>query len=273
MGIKIYRYTDYLPYLQDWFKDRKERDNLTLKQFSEKAGFKSHSYLQRILKGQKAVSRKSVSIFSDVMNHSEKEAEYFLLLVHFKHAKSDRERLRSIRKIQEYSDTITHNLESRRFEYFNTWYHPVVREIVTTTKFDDDFQKLGRQIRPEITTKQAHDSVKLLMELELIKKSRGRYIQLQNTVIAQSKSDFTALREYQRSLIRLGSEAIERFAKEDRNILTITSGVSLKNAERIRQHVQKFQDIVVNISNEEQPIEIAQQINVQVFPLSRIMKG
>ncbi|MGL1936543.1 MAG: TIGR02147 family protein [Fibrobacterales bacterium] len=268
--VSIFRFLDYHEYLRTWYKQEKESGTkVTMQKLADVAGFKSKSYIQRVISGAKAVSRKSICQFNEMLGHSEKESEFFMLLVHFKHAKSDGEKARCLRKLQEQSDSLIHNLESKRFEFFNTWYHPVIREVISTVPFKEDYLKLARSIKPEITAKQAHDSVSLLLELGLIKLSRGKYVQLQSSVIAQSETDYMALREFQRMMIRLGGEAIDRFDPPERNVVSITAGLSYENAEKINKMISQFQKSIIAISNLEQNVETAQQINIQRFPVSK----
>ncbi len=269
MNITIFTYIDYHHYLSEWYKAEKLRSGFTLQEFSQKAGFNSHSYAQRVFSGAKNLSRKSISIFSEAMEHSENEAEYFMLLVHFKHAKNDGERFRCLRHIQERSDTVTFKLDRIRFEYFHTWYHPVIRELVTNVEFEEDYQKLGRLTIPPISSKEAHDSVRLLTELGLIKKSKKRYLQLQQSIIAQDDVEIMALRLYQKECIRLGSEAIDRFTPQERNVMTFTLGLSKENSSKLNELVNEFHTKIMNLSNLEQTVEETRQINVQLFPLSK----
>ncbi|MGL1936545.1 MAG: TIGR02147 family protein [Fibrobacterales bacterium] len=270
MSITIFSYLDYHAYFKDWYKSQKESGvKLSHQSLSDEAGFKSKSYIQRILSGSKAISRKSMCTFIDMLELDSKEAEYFMLLVHFKHAKSDGEKFRCLRKLQEQSNTLLQTIESKRFAFFSEWYHPVVREIVTSKNFKGDYQKLGRMIRPEISAKQAHESVNLLLELGLIKKIRGAYALLNTALIAESETEYIALRKYQSRVMQLGIEALERFIPGDRNVFTQSIGVSHANALRINELLNNVQKQIINIANIEQPIEISKQINVQYFPISK----
>jgi len=64
-----------------------------------------------------------------------------------------------------------------QYEYFNTWYHCVVRELVTFIDFQGDYKILGKKLNPHISQSQARESVKLLLRLGFLKKVKGRYIQ------------------------------------------------------------------------------------------------
>ena len=274
MKIVIYDYLDYQAYLQDWYKWKKEKKKtFSYQKISEIAGFQSRSYAQRVITGTVNLSPKSAPVFSIIIGHNEEEAEYFKYLVAYRNSKQDKEKFRALRKIQQKSNKYNLTLEAKRFEYFNTWYHPVIRELVTTVEFDNDFQKLGRMLNPTISAKNAHASVDLLVELGLIKKMGKKYAVEQNVITAQQQSDFLALRNYQQQLIRLGAEAIDRFDAEDRNIVTITAGVSLGNKDRINKLVSEFTNQLIDVFNEEQEVETTIQLNMQSFPLSVELKS
>ena len=270
MNFSIFDYTDYQEFLKDWYKAQKqEATSLSYQRISDIAGFKSKSYVQRVINGDASLSKKSVGVFAHILNLSVEESEYFEYLVLYKHAKKYKEKYVALRKIQERSYKLTQTLESKRFEYFNTWYHPVVREVCTSVRFDEDYLKLGRLLQPQITAKEAHDSVKLLLELGLIKKYQEGYLSEQSTVIAQQESEYLALRNYQKQLIYLASEAMDNIEPEERNIITITAGLSHQSISLINGIINNAQHQVVNIINEDQDSDKIMQINLQLFPLSK----
>ena len=269
MKVIIFDYLDYQAYLQDWFKWKKSKQkSFSYQKISEIAGFQSRSYAQRVITGAVNLSPKSASVFSNIIGHDEKEAEYFKNLVAYKNSKQNKEKFRALRKIQQNSSKYNLTLEAKRFEYFNTWYHPVIRELVTAVDFDNDYQKLGRMLAPKISARDAHKSVDLLIDLGLIKKLGKKYVIEQNVITAQQQSDFLALRNYQQQLIQLGAEAIDRFEANDRNIVTITAGVSLDNRDRVHKLVTEFTHKLIDVFNEEQEVETTIQLNMQAFPLS-----
>lgn len=269
MKVNILSYTDYQAYLQDWYQNEKKLDRaFSYRSFSKKVGLKSSSFSQRVFTGESALPRKSIDLFSKAMNHTLDETEYLKLLVSFKHAKKDTEKHRCLRKIQATTDSDTIKLDIKRYEYFSTWYHPIIREIVTAIDFDKDYLKLGRILQPQISAKQAHESVKLLIELGLIERQGHKYQSLQNTIIAKEDTDKLALRNYQKAFIDLGRDSMDRFPKEERNVFTISAGVSEKTAEDINRLVIEFQKKILTCLNRVQTIEVTRQINVQIFPVS-----
>ncbi len=271
MDITIFNYTDYQAYLKDWYREGKKKElTLSYKSLSAKAGFNSLSYMQRVINGQVALSRKSISNFSDALNHTAKEREYFSQLVHFKHAKNDGEKSRNLRKIQEQTDTVLQMLDKKRFEYLNSWHHVVIRELITAAPFNEDYQRLGRLVVPPISAKLARASVALLVDLELVKKHRTVYIALQNTIVASDEAEHLAMRSFKKKMIDLGRNSIDQFRPSERDVCSITAGVSHKNAERLKSLSHEFQQKIIRVLNEDQEVETVEQINIQIFPLSKV---
>ena len=54
----IYQYTDYRKYLNDYYEEMKKvNKNFSYRYWSSKAGFSTKTFLYRILKGEKALSK------------------------------------------------------------------------------------------------------------------------------------------------------------------------------------------------------------------------
>ncbi len=160
-------------------------------------------------------------------------------------------------------------VDHKRFEFYHTWYHSVIREIVTSVDFSEDYQFLGRLVKPEISAKQARHSVALLLDLGLIAKRKNRYYLTHNSLIANSTADTVALRKNQTEVMEMGIAALEKFPKSDRNIFTQNIGVSHENAERINTILTNMQKQIIAIANMEQPVETVKQLNIQYFPMSK----
>ena len=85
----IYDYFDYREYLNDIFNHYKKVDpTFSHRKFLSDAAIPGSTYLLRVLRGERKLSTKYVANFSDAIRHSEAEANYFALLVHFVNEKN-----------------------------------------------------------------------------------------------------------------------------------------------------------------------------------------
>ncbi len=267
---RIYNYFDYREFLSEWFQEQKKSgSNVSYQSVSEKAGFSSKSYLHRIVTGKAPLSMKSSTPLGVALKLSPEECAYLRLLIQFKHAKKDAERIDLLKEIERFADTRAYALEKKKFEYFSKWYIPVIREVVTTFDFADDYQKLGRSLNPVISAKEARTAIQFLLELNLIVKDKNRYVQTEKFIMAQDDVASLALRSYQRTMIEMGRDAIERFDKDSRNVLSVTAGISQEGYAVLNAAVEEFQKKVLDIVNQHTSVELSCQINTQIFPLTK----
>ena len=60
-------------------------------------------------------------------------------------------------------------------EYFTSWHHSVIRELLSLIDFVDDYKTLASYLYPPIRAVEAKRSIKLLRELELIQEDENGY--------------------------------------------------------------------------------------------------
>jgi len=241
--------------------------------FAEKAGFKAKSFVHKVIKGERALSQNRLFTIARVLNLKGREIEFFEALVHFNDATTAQEREYYLNRMQ--GAEPKHDgmrLQKNQYEYFSTWYHAVVRELVTQRHFDNDYKKLAAAVEPAITPKEARDSVELLLQLGLIKKNdktglyeySDLYVTTRETVVS------VAVNKYQRETMDLARKAHENEERDMRDFSTLTIGVSLEGYKRIRRELKDFRAHIGRIVAEDNPADRVYQVNYQIFPVSNI---
>ena len=169
---EIYSYTDYRRYLEDFYKDQKEiRPSFSYQLFAEKSGFVANSYLIDIIKGRKDLSKKSILAVAKAMKLKRRKVDYFEILVVFTQAKTVDEKEYFFEKLKSYRSKSDYKyLEVSQYNYFSKWYNVVIRELITMKGIKADPVEIAKRVKPNITPKQAKDSLALLLKLNLVKK-------------------------------------------------------------------------------------------------------
>ena len=270
MKIHLYSFLDYHDYLNWWLQQRKDQGiKSSYRILAEEAGIKSKSYLQRVFTGEAPLTHKSLATLSPLFQFSREEEKYFKLLITLKQTKSFDIKEKTLAELKKIANPDISEIEEKKYRYFCQWYHPVIREIISKIDFNDNYQKLGRCLKPPINSRDAHQSVKLLMDLGLVMKIDEQYVQTDKVLIANGVSDLVALRKFQKQMIDMGRDALDRFPPSERNVLTITAGVSDQGFEELNQAVMDFQNQVANILKNQKKVSRACQINLQLFPLTK----
>jgi uncharacterized protein (TIGR02147 family) len=201
-----------------------------------------------------------------------KETVYFRHLVKFNQAPTAAEKQEHYANLREMMNMVGQKtLTPDLYDYFNTWYNPVVRELVCLGNFGDDYQALARTIVPEITAAQARKSVELLQRLQLIGRTENGWWELRDKAIAtESEVSSLAVRSYNSQMVGFGRESIERFQQQNRHVSGLTLTCSEPLYDLIVAEINAFKERIVTMVNvNPEPHTRVMQLNMQLFPLSK----
>lgn len=267
----VFEYLDYRSYLKDFYEERKEKQGFfSYRYFGDKVGIDA-SYLLKIVLKSRHLSEKTIRSVSSFCGHSESETEYFHTLVHFAKAKTNQESKLHFEKLLSIRYVKSRRLFEQQYEYFRTWYHPVVRSVIEYFDFRGDFDLLGRQLSPPISAKEARASVQLLEQLDLIiKGENGRYQLTETAVTTGEEWRSAAITAFQEQTIRLSLEALDRYDKTERDISTITMNISAAEFKEISNRITDFRRSIISFVNEGSDPDRTYQLNMQLFPLTAV---
>ena len=133
---------------------------------------------------------------------------------------------------------------------------------------------LAEQCQPPITVWDAKRAVKLLLRLRLIEKDRGgRYRTTDSNLTTGQKWNSHAVESYQREMVRLAGESIERAKKQERDLSTVTLSIDEKSLPEIQEQIRQFRLSLIKMVNSHGGAGRVYQLNVQLFPLSTVLGG
>ena len=114
-------------------------------------------------------------------------------------------------------------------------------------------------------------SIDLLETLKLItREESGKWIHTDRTISTPSEVISVAVIKYHQEIISLSKEAIERFRPEERDIRSVTLGVTKKGAAELKKRMEAFWKEILSYSDTQDDVEQVLQVNMQLFPLSII---
>ncbi|MBN1575479.1 MAG: TIGR02147 family protein [Chitinispirillaceae bacterium] len=270
----VFEYLDYRTYLKDFYEERKGRQSFfSYRYFGDKVGI-DPSYLLKVMLKSRHLSEKSIPRVSAFCGLDNIESEYFRTLVHFCKARTQSECKMLFEKLLSTRYVKSRRLLERQYEYFRTWYHPVVRSVLEYFDFKNDFALLGRQLSPPITAKEARASVRLLEKLDLIRRdSDGRYRLTEAAVTTGEEWNSLAIAAFQEQTIRLSQEAVDRHDRSLRDISTVTMNINAADFREIRDRVTEFRRSIISFVNESGGPDRTYHLNMQLFPLTAIKGG
>ena len=268
----IYLYLDYRQYLADVLEElKKETSSASYRSFARMAGSSSPNFLQLLRARKISISDSQRSSLAQSLALSTKEGQYFEIICAFDHAKTHKEKdicFQQIMLTREYKQVA--NIENRQYEFFSNWYNPVIRELVLSTEYPGNPDWVVERIVPEISSVKVRKSIELIESLNLITRNEaGLYVAVDRTISTPSEVLSVAIVKYHQSVIELGSEAIERFTAEERDIRSVTIGLTEDGYIVLKQKMEAVWKELLAYADTQQCDGTVAQVNMQLFPLTR----
>lgn len=274
--IKIFDYQDYREYLQAYYDEQKATlKSFSYRSFSKKANINTSSFLYHVIEGKKNLTKSSIVKVSGAIGHTKDEADYFEHLVFFNQSKTIQEKTYYYSKIIESKRPLDiENVEKSRFEFYNEWYHSVIRELVCFVDFQGDFISLGKMLIPQINEKDVKNSLALLESLGFIEKDEfGKY--RQTKVIINTKPspiEVLIVQKFQIKMAELAVKAYDSASLHERMGTSTTFSISEKTYDLIKMRAREFQRDIMEIAKIESEQDRVYQMTLNIFPVSRSVK-
>ncbi|OGQ08544.1 MAG: hypothetical protein A3G32_00075 [Deltaproteobacteria bacterium RIFCSPLOWO2_12_FULL_40_28] len=270
LEINLFEYRDYRKFLCDYYDyAKKNRRGFSFRLFSFKAGFASPNFLKRVMEGDRSLTPESIEKCIIALGLNKQEAEFFRYLVDYTQA-GDQEKNQFLskmvrsRKVAEISP-----LEKDRYEYYSSWYHPVVRELVVSNYYDGTPASLSVLIRPSLTESQVEKSIELLVRLGFIKKRGKGYCQSSSLVTTGAESLEASLMHYHQNLLKLSHDLLPQIKPAERDVSALTLGIAKGRLPIIKKKVQEFRmEILKLVADDLNPEEVV-LLNIQLLPVTQ----
>lgn len=274
--LTIFDYTDYRQYLRDYYTQSKERNpHFSHRSFLQKAGISSSGFFSNIISGKRNLSTRMVLRFAATLKLKKDEKEYFQNLVGYCQAKTVEERTFFYEKMLNRFKVEIRKLEADKFEFYSTWYYSAIREMLYYYPFHgtdhDEFETLGRLLNPAISAEEVHRAIDLLKRLGLIRPDATGRLR-QSTPLLTSGSEFKSLHvaHFQRAMMQLATQAIDRFTVEQRDSSTLTMTLSVESFAKARQEIADLRKRLLALAQQDNDVDRVYQFNFQLFPLTKL---
>ena len=262
--MSVFEFDDYRAYLRHYFECAQALNRrYSLRSFSDKLGFSSKDFISRVMKGEKSLTPASIAKIVGGLQFDESEAAYFEAMVLFCQASNDDERENYKKRMEEITATY-------RYEVYSHWYYSAIRSIIGMIGFDGDYDALGARLMPPISGEQARQAVDLLERVGLIKKdAKGNWILNNPAISTGDKVIQQAFINYHKEFIDLAKESISTIPGSERNLSSVTLGISEASYKKIVKCINEFRKKISMIANEDEDGGRVFQMNIQIFPLSK----
>jgi uncharacterized protein (TIGR02147 family) len=223
-----------------------------------------------VASGKRNLTERSTAAFIKGMGLTEHDASYFRTLVHFNQTENEAEKvqvleqLRGLRKKVK-QETVPLDL----YEYYSTWYFPVVRELACLLDWKDDIKLLAQSVVPSIKKSEAKRAISFLLEKGFLKvDENGRYRQIHPAITTGSEVSSLAIRGFNEIMAKKGGDSIRTVPPSERDVRTVVAGVSKKSFGLIKEEIREFISRVVRLVDDDKESDRVYALNLQLFPLT-----
>jgi uncharacterized protein (TIGR02147 family) len=267
----VFEYLDYREFLKDFQLDRQSRNPaFSIRSFLKRAGIASPSFFKQVVQGERNLTEKTLGQFLSAMLLKSQEADYFRSLVHFCQSETAEEKQLHYERLRDVGSKAKVRIVGEdRYAFYEHWYTPVLRELLCQEPFNDDYNALARRLRPNITASQAKESVKILTSLGFLeRKSDGTFAQTDPLLHTGFEVQSLAVRGFNRQMVQLAGEALDRVPVDERNITGVTMSVSERTYGLITEEIRAFQEKILRLVEKDSDADRVCQMNVMLFPVS-----
>jgi len=258
----VFAFNDFRMFLAEYQKERIAREpGFSKSEFSRLLQLpNTRSYVTDVLNGKK-VTDTFVERFVAVIGFNREEAQYFRTLVRFNQAENIDEKELFFSQLIDLNRTPGRMLDTSMLRYYQSWHNGVIRALLAVENFTGDCKALAKKIYPPMTVKDVRTSMKLLLELGLIKKNeQGVYKPADSAIQAPEKMKTELLKQYQLQSLLLAQKTVAGPTSRIAFSHTNTISISRKGNERLVNLLEKFRSQVRSLAHkdEEQPDRVLQ---------------
>jgi len=260
---------DYRAFVTISIKYLKIHRKFSARQFANRSGFKSPSYLKMILDGKRNLTLRSTRQLAQGLSLNKSEAMFLEVLVLFNQAKSEKEREGYYKNLLTFKKFLKiQKTGAEQYDYYSNWYNVIIREAVAGKWGKKPLTELASALG--ISERQLEESLKLLEGLSLIERSKNGFNTNSFSLETPREIQSMVVRSFHRQMIHKALDALDHLPQESRDISSLTISVKHEKLAEIKKRVAQFRrELNAEYSGDANADQVF-QLNFQVFPLLNI---
>jgi uncharacterized protein (TIGR02147 family) len=274
MNLPIYAYTDYRDFLRNEISVKRDRNAA----FSIRAAAAQMNIgtgtLNRILNGSRNIGPALLPTVIAFLGLKPREAEYFSLLVRFSrtaHPGKKRSLYEQILRMRGESRSV---IPEQKYGLFEQWECLALHQLLRIVPDCSDPAMLGALLAPKVSPSRVRKALDLLERNGMIRSNdRGGYSPVENSMTTGETWLGVAIHGFQKTSARMAMNALDSFQKAERDFSTLTISVSPESFKTARDILRKARQEILALDEKETRPERVYQMNLQLFPLSRMHAG
>lgn len=265
----IFEYLDYRDILKDAYEERKASSPLySYRMLAEALGLDT-SNLFRVLQQEAHLPARCHPRAIEFLSLTGRAADYFLMLIAYARERNSKARKEILEKAMALRDVARRRLVDQELAYYRDWWVVATRSLLEVLDGRAHAPEIATRLSPCVSESQIASALDLLLELGLVKKATsGRLVLSQAHLTAGGEPKTDAVRHFQRQILSLASEALERFPREKRDISTLTFAVDRDAFSDICGVLRECRRQIQKRIEESKHPDRVMQLAIALFPLA-----
>jgi len=265
----IYSYTDYREYIRDFCAEkRKKNSGFSLRCAAEKCGVPSGTFT-RIINGTRGIGPSLLPKFIAWLGLKHLETDYFKLLVKFHNCPDVSEREKYYAEILEYRSQMRNRIPEDKHHFFENWYNSALYELLKIVPDISQPEKLGVFLEPPVSETKIANALGMMEQSGFIERTAQGYKVVSPFLSTGDYWESAAIHAFQRMMCTLGTEALVRFPKNERDISTLSISLSDEGFSKIVDVLCEARDKIKKIEQNDNSPQRVYQVNLELFPISK----
>ena len=266
----IFEYDDYRTFMRDYFEAKKrEQSSFSQRYFAKKVGFNAHNFCTLVLLGKRNLSMDSIQKVLKGIGLKGKTGTYFENLVYLNQASTLEDKDRFFNRLKHIGKkTQFYQLHEEQFFFYEKWYYPVIRELLTMKDWNNDFAELAKTVRPPISTTEAREAVALLENSGMVKKNAANAYSLTNNFVTSAQVPEFIKKKARRDVLLKGIETIDTIEPDEKYAAYSTITMSKALYREVRDLLDETRQKILERVAEDGAADDVYEMVFQVFPVS-----
>jgi uncharacterized protein (TIGR02147 family) len=268
----IFHFMDFREFLRSYFEYCKlSEPGFSMRTFLGKIShsLSSSGVLSAIISGKRTLSPGFRLKLAKMMNLKEREARYFNLLVQFNQSKSMEERNQLFRELSRFRESKAKQVSQSQYGFYSKWHYLVVWCYLGMVRDQRNPNEIARRIWPPLTPPQVEESVRVLLQLGLIRRTANGYEPTENHVTTEKEVQDLVANHHHKEFIQMATRMLDDVPPEHRQYNTLVFSASRQAFETVKERIEAFQEELREILSHDKDEEMIYALNVQLYPHTR----
>jgi uncharacterized protein (TIGR02147 family) len=268
----IFEYDNYRIFLKDYFKAKKcEKPSFSQRYFARKVGFNAHNFCTMVIEGKRNLSIDSIQKIIKGTGLKGKTATYFENLVYLNQATTLEDKDYYFTRLKQAGKkTQFYQLHKDQFFFYEKWFYPVIRELLTMKDWNGDFAALAKEVRPPISAQEVKEAVERLKSTGMVKKDATGVYSLTDEFVTSAQVPGFIKKKARRDVLRLGIETIDTIEPQEKYAAYSTVTMSKALFEEVRGMLDETRQKILSLVADDGAADEVYEVVFLVFPVSAI---